>query len=71
LSNMDIKMTEYLTIKEVAEILRRSIATVHRMINEGSIPYTKVNGMSGKLIRKDLLEKLLKNGTHDPLSKRL
>ena len=71
LSNMDIKMTEYLTVKEVAKILRVSIATIHRMINEGTIPYTKVNGMSTKLVKKDLLIKLLKNGTHDPLSKRL
>lgn len=61
-------MTEFLTIKEVSKILRKSIVTIHNWINEGKIPATILPSGS-KLIPKDKFFMWLKNHTHSPQEK--
>ena len=63
-------MTEFLTVKEVSEIVRRGIHTIHNWIDSGKIPVT-ILPSGTKLIPKAKFESWLKQHTHDPDSKRL
>ncbi|WP_428321323.1 helix-turn-helix domain-containing protein [Paenibacillus dendritiformis] len=47
------------TLKQVAEVLSLSYATVYRMVNDGTLPSTKVGGsirVTQESLRKFILE---------------
>jgi excisionase family DNA binding protein len=50
---------QYLTIPEAAEMLRCSRTTIRRMMADGSLPFSRLNGSSKSSIlirRRDLLK---------------
>ncbi len=49
----------YLTVKEVAQMLNRSVGTVRNWCSQGKIPYKKVLGKN--MFEKSVLEKWLES----------
>ncbi|WP_367303789.1 helix-turn-helix domain-containing protein [Paenibacillus dendritiformis] len=52
-------MERLYTLKQVAEVLSLSYATVYRMVNDGTLPSTKVGGsirVTQESLRKFILE---------------
>ncbi len=52
-------MERLYSLKEVAEVLSLSYATVYRMVNDGTLPSTKVGGsirVTQECLRKFILE---------------
>jgi excisionase family DNA binding protein len=62
-------MQRLLNIREVSEYTGLCVATLYAMVSKRRIPYVKV----GRLTKfpPDLLEKWLKQHTHEPLSQRV
>ncbi len=49
-----IRETEFLTVPEVAKLLRLSKATVYRLVNEGSLKAVKFSQRSTRIKRSDI-----------------
>ena len=50
----------YVTQTEAARILGVSKPTVYRMMNDGTLPYVKVEGVNKRKLKRSDVERLLK-----------
>jgi len=58
-------MEQLLTVKEAADILNISRATIYLIMAESKLPYVKVRG--GRRIRKEDLEMYIQKNTSKPV----
>ena len=49
-------MVAYLTVAEVAELLRLHQTTIYRMVSKGEIPFVRIGPTTLRFIRKEIEE---------------